>query len=99
VLLHSRPLEEMRAIVDRMDIGERLRLFDELPETAWQQLMDELGEPQPGGAPAAEIVPAPAAPERIPPLIEARQIEKGYDSAGGKQVQVISPTDLSIEQG
>src|ERR1039458_3056988 len=30
VLLHSRPPEEMRAIVDRMDIGQRLRFFDEL---------------------------------------------------------------------
>ena len=55
VLLHSLPLEQMRAIIDGMEIGERLRFFDELPEEIWQRLMGELGETQPGGAHAAEI--------------------------------------------
>ena len=99
VLLHSRPLEQMRAIVDRMEIGERLRFFDELPEEAWQRLTDELGEAQPGGARAAEILSAPADLPPIPPVIEARQIEKSYSSPGGGQVQVIAPTNLSIEPG
>ena len=34
VLLHSRPLTEMRAIVDKLDPTERIRFFDELPEEA-----------------------------------------------------------------
>ena len=58
VLLHSRPLEDMRQIVDRMAIEERLRFFDELPEETWQQLMAEMGEPQPGRP--AETPPAAA---------------------------------------
>jgi NitT/TauT family transport system ATP-binding protein len=99
VLLHSRPLEEMRAIVDQMEIGERLRFFDELPETIWQHLMDELGEPQSGGARAAGILSAPGAVRPVPPVIEARQIEKSYGQPGGEQVQVIAPTNLSIEPG
>lgn len=99
VLLHSRPLEEMRAIVDQMEIGERLRFFDELPEAVWQRLMDELREPQPGGARAAEILPAPGGILPLPAVIEARQIEKSYSRPGGGRVQVIAPTELSIEPG
>src|SRR5689334_121139 len=44
VLLHSRPRDEMNAIVNRMNPGERMHFFDELPEEAWQRLMDELAE-------------------------------------------------------
>ena len=32
VLLHSRPLGELRAIVDKMNPGERIQFLDELPE-------------------------------------------------------------------
>lgn len=35
VLLHSRPVEELRAIVDQMDPDERIQFFDELPGKAW----------------------------------------------------------------
>ena len=42
VLLHSRGPEAMRAIVDKLDPDDRMRFFDELPEEAWQHLMDEL---------------------------------------------------------
>ena len=34
ILLHARPAEEMRKIVDEMDPNERMRFFDELPDTA-----------------------------------------------------------------
>ncbi len=95
VLLHSRPLEEMRAVVDRMEIGEQLRFFDELPEALWQQFMEELGEPRG----VARVAEAPSAPPPIPPVIEARQIEKSYGRPGGGQVQVIAPVNLSIEPG
>jgi NitT/TauT family transport system ATP-binding protein len=97
-LLHSRPLEELRAIVDQMEIGEQLRFLDELPEVAWQQLMTELGQPADGPR-RAEILSAPVGLPAAPPVIEARLIEKSYGRPGGGQVQVIAPTNLSIEPG
>ena len=42
VLLHSLPAKEMRTLVDRISPDDRMRFFDELPEEAWQRLMDEL---------------------------------------------------------
>jgi len=99
VLLHSRPLAEMSAIVDGMPLGQRLNFFDELPEEAWQRLMNELADNH-VSAPV-EFEPAPALPKPVPeepPIIEARQVEKGFERSGG-QVQVIAPTDLSVEPG
>ena len=46
VLLHSRP-RELRSIVDAMNADDRMRFFDELPEEAWRQLMDELSAEHP----------------------------------------------------
>jgi NitT/TauT family transport system ATP-binding protein len=101
VLLHARPLEEMQAIVERMEVSERLRFFDELPEESWQRLMDELGPGQPGGeSKALDGVRVRQSPEARPaPVIEARQIEKSYGRPGGGQTQIIAPTSLSIEPG
>jgi len=98
VLLHSRPLAEMRAIVDRLDPTERMRFFDELPEEAWQRLMDELAAapteaPQP--AVAAPVAPSPA----VEKIIEARQVEKRFQQPDGHEIQVIAPLDLCIESG
>ncbi|MBV9624365.1 MAG: AAA-associated domain-containing protein [Acidobacteria bacterium] len=42
VLLHSLPVSEMRILVDKLSPGDRMSFFDELPEEAWQRLMDEL---------------------------------------------------------
>ena len=42
VLLHSRPSQDMRNIIDAMSPGERNHFLDALPEEAWQCLMDEL---------------------------------------------------------
>ena len=107
VLLHSRPIEEMSAIVDRISPGERMEFFDELPEEAWQRLMDELSGKQPG-RPPREIVPSEAIgvagttvspPSVVKPIIEARQIEKRFQQPEGRQVQVIAPIDLSVEPG
>ncbi|HVP51421.1 MAG TPA: AAA-associated domain-containing protein [Terriglobales bacterium] len=98
VLLHSRPLAEMRAIVDRLDPTERMRFFDELPEEAWQRLMDELAA-APAEAPlravAAPVAPTPA----VEKIIEARQVEKTFQQPDGHEIQVIAPLDLSIESG
>jgi magnesium transporter len=49
VLLHSLPAGKMCALVDKLNPDDRMRFFDELPEEAWQRLMDELS-----GAVAAE---------------------------------------------
>ena len=104
VLLHSRPRDEMNAILDRMNPGERMHFFDELPEEAWQQLMDELAEAQqktpalePG--PAAEVEAARAAALPAEAIIEARGIEKSFERPDGGQVQVIAPTDLAVQPG
>ena len=105
VLLHSRPVEEMRVVLDRMSPAERLQFFDQLPEEAWQRLMDELAEQQPGVAArpdgAAAEEPLPVGREVLPPepIIEARQIEKSFERPDGGHMQVIAPTDLSVEPG
>ena len=63
LLLHARPLEEMTAIVERMNPGERMQFYEQLPEETWQTLMDELaakpatsGTHLPGGVPPARPV-------------------------------------------
>ncbi|MGA2721189.1 MAG: AAA-associated domain-containing protein [Bryobacteraceae bacterium] len=107
VLLHSRPLDEMNAIVDKMNSYERLQFIDDLPEEAWQRLMDELSakptisREEAAGAPsgpAGEEVGTPATPP-VPPIIEAQRISKGFERPAGGQVRVIAPTDLSLEPG
>jgi len=106
VLLHSRSNEEMRAIVDLMSPDARLRFLDELPEEAWQRLIDELSEVEPAaiGEPPRVLPkverPAEPQPEKAPerePIIEARQIEKSYAQPDSKQIQIIAPLDLSVD--
>ncbi len=106
VLLHSRPLDELRAIVDKMDPDNRIQFFDELPGEAWQRLMDEISGEQVAGAKEAHAVVAePAAPlaaspaEAVEPIIAALKVEKSFAQPDGRQIQVIAPTDLSIEPG
>jgi NitT/TauT family transport system ATP-binding protein len=113
VLLHSRPLDEMRAIVDAMEQGPRDQLIDALPEEAWRTLIGELYESYPppgmGTSPvAAEVKVAPkpaAAPHATPPaeppeiIIEARKVEKSFRQPEGHNVQIIAPTDIEIGAG
>lgn len=106
VLLHSLALDEMRAVVDQMHPGERMHFFDELPEEAWQRLMDELSEeavePPPPHVVAAAVDAALAIARKataVEPIIEARHIEKAFDRPDGGQAQVIASTDLSVEPG
>jgi len=100
VLLHTLPLQQMTAVVERMHPIERSMFLDELPEGAWQQITAELA-----GVEVAEPTPAIEEPivERpipsAPPIIEAREIEKNFKRPGGGQVQVIAPTNLSVEPG
>ena len=106
VLLHSRPPSEVRTIVDRIDVADRMRFLDELPEEAWTHLMEELaGRAQP----APELAPAPPAKVGIPapipvprplplePILEAKAISKSFAQPDGRSVQVIAPTNLSLE--
>ncbi len=95
VLLHSRPGPEMSAIVDRMNPAERLQFFDELPEEAWQHLMDELSGQQPAEGVAVAEEHAPPSE----PIVQARQMEKRFKRPDGGEVQVIAPTDLAVEAG
>ena len=98
VLLHSRPVEDLRAIMAKTTPEERHQFFDELPEEAWQRLMDELSGEQPAEAPAEESVPAiPRPPTAVKPIIAASQIEKSFLQPDGRQIQVIAPIDLSVE--
>jgi len=99
VLLHSRPLDEMNAIVDQMNPDDRMQFIDELPEEAWQTLMKELAEKHPGAAQAPAVeAPVPVA-AAVEPIIEARKIEKSFARPDGPPIQVIAPTDLSVEPG
>jgi NitT/TauT family transport system ATP-binding protein len=98
VLLHSRTVKDLRAIIDKTRPEERHEFFDELPEEAWQHLMDELSGERPaevrGEAPGAAIARAPAA---VKPIIAASQIEKSFVQPDGREIQVIAPLDLSVE--
>jgi NitT/TauT family transport system ATP-binding protein len=60
VLLHSRPLKEMKAIIDAMTPGDRSHFLDALPEEAWKLLQDELANAP--GAPAASEITESATP-------------------------------------
>jgi len=103
VLLHTRSLNSLRAIIDKMQPGERLMFFDELPEEAWQRLMDELsGEYSPAGpgveGAATEVAGAASKPApAVEPIAEAVQVEKSFLQPDGRQIQVIAPTDLALE--
>jgi NitT/TauT family transport system ATP-binding protein len=100
VLLHSRPVAEMRAIVDGMTQGQRDHFLDELPEEAWAHLMRELETGthlETRGETVVEEVAGAPAPAAIEPIIQARQIEKSFQQPDGRQIQVIAPLDLSIE--
>jgi len=95
VLLRSRPVAEMSAILDSMSSGARVEFFEELPENAWQGLMNDLALP-PREAPSAQ----PALPQMgPPPVVEARRVEKIFARPGGEPIQVIAPTDLTLEPG
>jgi len=103
VLLHSLPAREMRALVDKINADDRMRFFDELPEEAWQRLMDELSgvgvdETRQG---EAEMIPAPEAEfsQAGKAIMEGRQIEKRFEQPDGRQIQIVAPMDLSVESG
>ena len=107
VLLHTRSIEGLCAIVNKMNHGDRIEFLDELPEEAWQRLTDELSGVYTPEAQREEGTPAATEPGRIiskpiealEPIVEALQIGKSFFQPDGRQIQVLAPTDLSIEPG
>jgi NitT/TauT family transport system ATP-binding protein len=103
VLLHTRSLDDLRVIVEKMNPDERMQFLDELPGEAWQRVMDELsGEYSPAGheAESAATDAAGAVSQPISAgesITEAVQVEKSFLQPDGRQIQVIAPTDLSLE--
>jgi ABC-type glutathione transport system ATPase component len=89
----------MRVVVDRLHPNDRTRFFDELPEEAWNRLMDELsgalGVESAGAAESKEAIEEQLAPAEA--IIEAHQIQKSFRQPDGVEIQVIAPMDLSIE--
>ena len=103
VLLHARPLSELQAIVNAMSPTDRDRFLDELPEEAWQFLMNELSAPVEGGAlggiqtlPVVSVEPVPV-PAQRETIIEAQEVEKSYCQPEGRSIQVIAATNLAVE--
>src|SRR5579859_852681 len=115
ILLHTRPSEYMRHILDQMAPDDRARFFDELPEEAWQRLAEEVGELDKPAQVKPVIQPAPlvaATPAAIPieaaktsesetgePILELRNVEKSFLQQDGERVQVVAPLDLSVYPG
>ena len=105
VLLHALSNSQMATVVENMNPIERSMFLDELPEEAWEQITNELSEKRPAASPEEQRLPIveeirtkrAAAP--MQPIIEARGIEKGFQRPGGEQIQVIAPTNLSVEAG
>jgi NitT/TauT family transport system ATP-binding protein len=100
VLLHSRTREDMRALVDKIDPDDRVRFFDELPEEAWQRLMDELEAVDGTARSETSEVPPTLAEEASrlrETIIDACQVEKTFEQSDGNEIQVIAPLDLAIE--
>src|ERR1039458_4502701 len=101
VLLYTRP-RDLRSIIDTIGADDRMRFFDELPEEAWHQLMDELSAEHPGdwhGEERRSTDTKTAAPEVEERLIEARAVEKRFQQPDGHEILVIAATDLTVEAG
>jgi len=104
VLLRSRPTADIREIIEKVDASDRMRFLDDLPEEAWQSLMNDLSgsavsAPQ-AAPPAPRVKPQVIVPRPSPAaetILEARQVEKKFRQPDGREVQVIAPTDLSLE--
>jgi NitT/TauT family transport system ATP-binding protein len=95
VLLHTLSTDQMSAVVEKVNPIERSMFLDELPETAWRQITNELSE-QHG---VASLEDKRGVAPTVQPIIEARGIEKRFQRPSGGQIQVIAPTSLSVEPG
>jgi NitT/TauT family transport system ATP-binding protein len=104
ILLHTRPATEIKRILEEMDANERMQLFDQLPEEAWNRLEHEIGEFQPAARiqkqkSALAALPERARPSTAPteaPIIQAQAVEKSFLQPDGKRIQIVAPLDLNI---
>src|SRR5262249_31637141 len=96
----------IKQVLDQMDPDDRMQFLDELPEEAWQHLVE--GTLERAAEPPAQKKPVPVVVEKRPvvhevapgePIIEARAIEKYFIQPDGERVQIIAPLDLSIYPG
>jgi NitT/TauT family transport system ATP-binding protein len=100
VLLHTRTPADMRAILDEVPPDERMQLFDELPEEAWQRLEEEIGEFLPGrDDPAAKIEQPPTAPQIRPPAVSVAARPLSPAKPAGRELPVVEapPVEAIIE--
>lgn len=105
ILLHARPVSEINQVLDAMDPDERLQFLDELPEEAWQHLVE--GQEREKEVQPEKAVPAVAGEKRAPvtdaepaePILEGKSIEKYFVQPDGERVQIIAPLDLKIYPG
>jgi len=88
VLLCSLTTPEIAAIMGAMGSTERDQFLDALPEESWRSLMNTLDEAHLMAAEAKAPVtePTPVLPvEDLQPILEARQIAKGYQQPEGER--------------
>jgi ABC-type glutathione transport system ATPase component len=98
VLLQSLPKEQMIAVIENMNSIEHSMFLDELPETAWQQIVQSVPS-LPKEPVSLDEESSTDGISASAPIIEARGIEKGFRRPGGGYVQVIAPTNLLVESG
>jgi len=108
ILLHTRPATDIKQILDEIDPNERMQFLDELPEEAWQHLVEGTGErvAEPQRKPPLLVAAKPAKPttpatetQPAEPIIEGRSIEKYFLQPDGERVQIVAPLDLKIYPG
>jgi NitT/TauT family transport system ATP-binding protein len=102
VLLNSLTASQIVAIVDEMDSAQCEEFLDALPEESWQSLMNIMEEVRLGmttfGLATPEVTQESTPSHAdLQPIIEARQIAKGYQQPEGREIQVVAPLDLSVE--
>ena len=101
VLLHTRTPADMRSILNDVPPDERMQLFDELPEEAWQRLEEEVGEFLPESRVPEKIEVAPAPVERTPSAVAPASLPE-HPAPLAKPVREIPvleapPTEAIIE--
>ena len=67
VLLHTRSVEHLRAIIDKMP-DERIQFLDQLPGEAWQRMMDELSGEYPLAGQGSETASTEVSTVVPPPI-------------------------------
>jgi NitT/TauT family transport system ATP-binding protein len=93
VLLHSRPLAEMNAVIEAMSPSDRSHFLDALPEEAWKLLQDELASAQGAAPPAATDEPLHETLEET--AAEEPAQPESLTESGHVRVADVSPEDTT----